>query len=135
MMRSIRKKQDNMEYESLSMLSLDAVPEDAAVVLINAPSSDLGDDETDALIAYLQGGGNVVLTTDYIEDGSMGNLLRMTAAMGLTVEKPRRGWIWKKRATRRCLSTQSAQTAGNPRPSSRNKSASIPGNHSDKPIC
>ena len=79
-------KQDNMEYESLSLLSMDAVPEDAAAVLINAPSSDLGDDETDVLLAYLENGGNVVLLTDYIESGKMTNLLKITQAMGLTVE-------------------------------------------------
>lgn len=78
--------QDNMECESLSLLTLDAVPEDAAAVLINAPSSDLGDDETEVLIAYLEGGGNVVLLTDYIEEGKMTNLLKVTQAMGLTVE-------------------------------------------------
>lgn len=79
-------KQDNMEYESLSLLSLEAVPEDAAAVLINAPSSDLGDDETELLIAYLENGGSVVLLTDYIESGKMTNLLKVTEAMGLTAE-------------------------------------------------
>lgn len=79
-------KGDNMESESLSLLSLDAVPEDAALVLINAPSADLGEDETEVLLSYLQGGGNVVLLTDYIEEGKMTNLLRVTQAMGLTVE-------------------------------------------------
>ena len=79
-------RQDNMEYESLSLLSLDAVPEDAAAVLINAPASDLGDDETEVLIAYLQNGGSIVLLTDYVEDGKMTNLLRITETMGLTVQ-------------------------------------------------
>ena len=79
-------QQDNMETETLSLLSMDEVPEDASAVLINAPSSDLGDDETEVLIKYLQGGGNVVLLTDYIEEGSMTNLLKVTRAMGLTVE-------------------------------------------------
>lgn len=79
-------KQDNMEYESLSLLSLEAMPEDAAAVLINAPSSDLGDDETELLIAYLENGGNVVLLTDYTESGKMTNLLKVTEAMGLTAE-------------------------------------------------
>ena len=79
-------KQDNMEYESLSLLSLEAVPEDAAAVLIHVPSSDLGEDETAVLISYLENGGNVVLMTDYIESGKMTNLLKVTQAMGLTVE-------------------------------------------------
>ena len=79
-------RQDNMEYESLSLLSMDAVPEDAAAVIINAPSSDLGDDETGVLISWLQNGGSIVLMTDYIEEGKMPNLLKITQAMGLTVQ-------------------------------------------------
>ena len=79
-------RQDNMEYESLSLLSLDAVPEDAAAVIINAPSSDLGEDETGILISWLRDGGSVVLLTDYIEEGKMPNLLQITQAMGLTVQ-------------------------------------------------
>ncbi len=79
-------EQDNMTYESLSLLSMEAVPEDANAVLINAPTSDLGDDETEMLITYLQNGGNVLLMTDYIESGKMTNLLKVTAAMGVTVD-------------------------------------------------
>ena len=68
-------QQDNMEYESLSLLSMDAVPEDAAAIIINVPSSDLGEYETEALLSYLENGGSVVLLTDYIEEGKMQNLL------------------------------------------------------------
>lgn len=38
------------------------------------------------LISYLENGGSVVLLTDYIESGKMTNLLKVTEAMGLTVE-------------------------------------------------
>ena len=79
-------KQDNLEYDTLSLLSLDAMPEDAAVLLINAPTSDLGDDETELLISWLHSGGNIVMLTDYIEEGKMTNLLKLTEAMGLTVQ-------------------------------------------------
>ena len=77
-------ERDNLTTENLSLLMLESVPEDASAVVINAPTSDLSAEEADMLIAYLQGGGSVVLTTDYIEPGSMENLLRVTAAMGLT---------------------------------------------------
>ncbi len=80
-------RQDNMEFETLSLLSYDAVPEDAAAIIINAPSSDMGEDETDILIAYLKNGGSAVLMTDYIEEGKMTNLLRLTQAMGLNVQQ------------------------------------------------
>ncbi len=78
-------KRDNMTYDSISLLSLEAIPEDAAAILINAPSSDLGEDETKMLMSYVAGGGNVVLLTDYIEEGKMPNLLKVTQVMGLTV--------------------------------------------------
>lgn len=78
--------QDNFESESLSLLSMDAVPADAAAVIINAPSTDLGEDEADVLITYLQGGGSVALMTDYMDADDMPNLKRVTAAMGLTTD-------------------------------------------------
>lgn len=76
---------DNLSMESLSLLSLDAVPEDASAVLINAPSSDLSADEAQLLIEYLADGGRVVLLTDVIADGEMENLLSMAQSMGLTL--------------------------------------------------
>lgn len=79
-------KQDNFDYETVSLLSLDTIPEDASALVINAPTSDLGEDEATLLIDYLTDGGNVVLLTGYIEDGKMTNLLRVTEAMGLTVD-------------------------------------------------
>lgn len=76
---------DNLETESLSLLSLDAVPEDASAVVIHAPTGDLSEDEADMLIAYLEGGGRILLMTDYIAAGEMKNLLRVAGYMGLTV--------------------------------------------------
>ncbi|MDY5349667.1 MAG: Gldg family protein [Candidatus Ventricola sp.] len=77
-------ERDNLETESLSLLSLDAVPEDASAIVINVPTGDLSSDEADMLIAFLESGGRIVLITDYIGQGEMENLLRVTAAMGLT---------------------------------------------------
>ena len=78
-------QRDNLETESLSPLSFEAVPEDASVVVISAPTGDLSAEEADMLIAYLEGGGRIVLMTDYIAPGEMENLLRVAAYMGLTV--------------------------------------------------
>lgn len=77
---------DNLETAELSLLSLEAVPEDADCVLINAPATDLSEDEAQMLIDYLSGGGNVVLLTDYIADGEMTNLMKVTAHMGMAVQ-------------------------------------------------
>lgn len=77
-------ERDNMETGNLSLLMIEDVPEDASVVVINAPTSDLSGDEADMLIRYLEAGGRIVLVTDYIEAGEMENLLRVTARMGMT---------------------------------------------------
>lgn len=78
-------ERDNLEMEQLTLLSAESVPQDAAAVVINAPMSDITEDEADLLIAYLEDGGSVVLITDYIGSGSMENLLRVSSSMGLTV--------------------------------------------------
>lgn len=78
--------QDNFDTESLSLLALDEAPEDAAAIIINAPTSDLSQDEADLLIDYLANGGSIVLTTGYIDEGEMPQLLRVTASMGLTTD-------------------------------------------------
>lgn len=76
--------QDNLESDSLSLLSLESIPEDAGMILINAPSSDLSADEADMLIEWIGEGGCVALTTDLIDPEGMTNLLRVTETMGLT---------------------------------------------------
>ena len=78
--------QDNFDTESLSLLSLEEVPQDAAAIIINAPSSDLSEEEADILMAYLEKDGCMALTTGYIDEGMMPQLLRVTSSMGLTVD-------------------------------------------------
>lgn len=78
--------QDNFESESLSLLSEESVPEDAAAIIINAPSSDLNQDEADMLITYLEKGGSIALITSYMGADDMPNLKQVTASMGLTTE-------------------------------------------------
>ena len=76
-------EQDNFEYEDLSILTADALPEDAAAVVIHQPTTDLNEDEAALLISYLENGGNVVLSTAYMATDKMPNLHSVTRAMGL----------------------------------------------------
>lgn len=75
--------QDNFDSDTLSILAADALPEDASVVIINQPATDLNEDEAALLIDYVQGGGNVVLLTGYMSVDGMPNLMTLTRAMGL----------------------------------------------------
>ncbi len=60
----------------------DAVPEDAAAVLINAPTTDLNAQETMALLNYLKNGGDLILTTGYMME-AMPNLQILTGYYGM----------------------------------------------------
>lgn len=74
---------ENMLVESLSLLTVDAVPEDADLVVIYAPQSDISSDERNMLIAYLQGGGKMLMVLDYIEEDTP-NLDAVLTEYGLT---------------------------------------------------
>ena len=53
----------NIDIQSLNLLTEESVPDDAACLLINAPTSDISETEKDAIIEYLENGGKVLLTT------------------------------------------------------------------------
>lgn len=78
--------QDNIMCEPISILSAEEITEDASVILINTPSSDISGDEAEKLIAWLDAGGSVVLTTAYIDEGEMENLLKVTSHMGVSAQ-------------------------------------------------
>lgn len=69
---------------NLYLGELNAVPEDAAMVICNAPQADLTEKEADLLIAYLDNGGNFLLITE-MQYGVGEQLSRVTQHAGLTV--------------------------------------------------
>ncbi len=75
----------NIAIESLSLLTMSALPEDADCVMINTPTSDLNTHEAELLIAYLEQGGHLFLLTDYRYDpAKMPNLASVAAHYGIT---------------------------------------------------
>lgn len=83
----------NVELESLSLLTSDGVPEDADCLFINAPMSDISEAERDTILEYLQAGGKLILITGPLQDGTeLTNLeavmeyYGVTAADGIVVE-------------------------------------------------
>ena len=57
----------NMEVKTLNLISEGSVPDDAACLLIDSPSSDISDDEKTALLDYLENGGKAMVFSDYKE--------------------------------------------------------------------
>ena len=54
-------EKQNIQTESLSLLTVEAVPEDAGALLINTPQSDISEDEAQKIADYLASGGTLVL--------------------------------------------------------------------------
>lgn len=79
----------NASLESINLLTQEGVPENAQGVLIMAPASDISADDAEKLIAYLDMGGKILMTTSYIEDftAAMPNLQKVLDYFGLSIEK------------------------------------------------
>ena len=93
-------EKENILTESLSLLTVAAVPEDADLVLINAPASDISESEKEMLLAYLQDGGNLFLISNPPQNGVLTNLeavmeyYGMTASEGIVVEGDQNFYVW-----------------------------------------
>lgn len=74
---------ENFVIESLSLLALDGVPEDAGAVLILSPQSDISAEEAEKLLSYMNAGGKLLLITDYVE-AEQPNLISLCEAYGVT---------------------------------------------------
>lgn len=59
---------ENIQTESLNLVTSETVPEDADCILIMAPTKDIAQEEADKLLTYLQQGGRAVIFKDYSEE-------------------------------------------------------------------
>jgi len=76
-------EKDNMEVNTLSLLTVDAIPEDAACVVIYAPASDISEAERDMLADYTAQGGKLLVIAGPTEDGILENLYSLLSDYGV----------------------------------------------------
>ena len=76
---------DNLETESLSLLNGKSVPEDVECILINAPSTDISEEEKDMLIDFLEGGGRVLILSGTNTEDELPNLKAVAEYYGISV--------------------------------------------------
>lgn len=84
----------NIEYERLNLLTADGVPEDAAGLIVNAPTADFSADDTEKIRSYLDGGNNALFVYGYGREAlpnyrSLLEAYQVTIADGLVVEQNR----------------------------------------------
>ena len=73
----------NIETNALSLLTVDAIPEEADCILIYAPSSDISTEERDMLADYVSGGGRLLVMAGPVEDGILENLYSLLSDYGV----------------------------------------------------
>lgn len=80
-------EKENMETDTLSLLTVDAIPEDADCLVIYAPTSDISTEERDMLADYTQNGGKLLVMAGPTEDDPLTNLYTLLEEYGVkTVE-------------------------------------------------
>lgn len=77
-------EKENMEVKSLSLLTVDDIPEEAACVVIYAPSSDISEEEKNMLDDYVKEGGKLLVMAGPVEDGILENLYALLSDYGVT---------------------------------------------------
>lgn len=73
----------NITLQSLTLLTVDEVPEDAQAVIINGPTSDFSSDDAEKIISYIEKGGSVILNFDF-QYQNLENLSSILAAYGMS---------------------------------------------------
>lgn len=76
-------EKENLETNSLSLLTVDAIPEDADCVMIYAPASDISPEEKELLAEYAAEGGKLFVAAGPVEDNELENLYSLLADYGV----------------------------------------------------
>ena len=76
----------NIAYETINLMNYDTVPENADCVVVNAPTSDLSEDDTKKLLTYMENGGDVLLISTYTGT-EMTNFEKILDFYGVSVTK------------------------------------------------
>ena len=77
-------EKENVETESLSLLNVDEIPEDAAALMIHAPASDISEEEAKMLSEYVKSGGKLLLLAGPVADGELTNLYGILSDYGVS---------------------------------------------------
>ncbi len=75
----------NMEVNTLSLLTVDEIPEEADALMIYSPASDISEEEADMLKSYVTDGGKLLVVSGPVESGSLTNLNSVLEEYGVEV--------------------------------------------------
>ena len=75
----------NLDIQSLNLMTEESIPEDAGVILINAPTKDITEEEEEALQSYMDEGGSVIYIASLLPDEEMTNMGTLLAHYGMSM--------------------------------------------------
>ena len=58
-------QKNNIDLAQLNLMSADSVPQDAAGIIINAPTKDYSPEEAEKILRYLEAGGKAIIFSNY----------------------------------------------------------------------
>ena len=76
-------EKENVEVDSLSLLTVDEIPEDAAALLIYAPQSDISQEEAEMLRSYTEKGGKLLVIAGPVKGAELTNLYSLLTDYGV----------------------------------------------------
>lgn len=76
----------NLETESLNLLTVSQIPDDADCILLLNPTADLSESESALLLQYLSGGGSLLLMTGCDTGDAFPNLSAVTRSYGVSTQ-------------------------------------------------
>lgn len=78
-------EKENMELNTLSLLAVDEIPQEAAAVLIYNPETDISEEEARMLMDYAEEGGKLLVAAGPAEGSELTNLNSILEKYGVTV--------------------------------------------------
>ena len=78
-------EKENVEVNSISLLTVDEIPEDADAVMIYAPQSDISEAEKEMLADYTANGGKLLVIAGPVYEADFTNLNSLLADYGVTM--------------------------------------------------
>lgn len=76
-------EKENIQTQSLSLLTADSIPEDAACVTIYAPQSDISQEEAEMLRSYTEKGGKLLVIAGPVKGAELTNLYSLLTDYGV----------------------------------------------------
>lgn len=80
-------EKENIVLDTLSLLTVDQIPEDADAIMIYAPQSDISENEKTMLSDYTAGGGKLMVIAGPVEGAELTNLNSLLSDYGVTMEE------------------------------------------------